>query len=138
MDSENLEKMRHTLSHVLAAAVQAIYPTATFGIGPAIDTGFYYDIDFGEKKISDADLPKIEKKMREIIAKKLPMTKRTATKTDALNWARDNNQKYKIELIEELPEKSEISFYDLGDVFADLCKALVRVSFSSCSYLRSC
>ena len=122
MDSEKLEKMRHTLSHVLAAAVQAIYPTATFGIGPAIDTGFYYDIDFGEKKISDADLPKIEKKMREIIAKKLPMTKRNATKTDALNWAREHGQKFKIELIEELPEKSEISFYDLGDVFADLCK----------------
>ena len=122
MDSEKLEKMRHTLSHVLAAAVQEIYPTATFGIGPAIDTGFYYDIDFGKKKISDADLPKIEKKMREIIAKKLPMTKRTATKTDALNWAREHGQKFKIELIEELPEKSEISFYDLGDVFADLCK----------------
>ena len=122
MNSDNLEKMRHTLSHVLAAAVQEICPTATFGIGPAIDTGFYYDIDFGDTKISDADLPKIEKKMRALIAKKLPMAKRTATKTDALNWARDHNQKYKIELIEELPEKSEISFYDLGNVFTDLCK----------------
>ncbi len=122
MNSANLEKMRHTLSHVLAAAVREIYPTVTFGIGPAIDNGFYYDIDFGDTKLSDADLPKIEKKMRGIIARKLPMTKRTVSKTDALNWARENNQKYKIELIEELPEKEEISFYDMGDLFTDLCK----------------
>ena len=75
-DSDNLEKMRHTLSHILAAAVQELYPTATFGIGPAIDTGFYYDIDFGKTKISDADLEKIEKKMRGIVSRKLPMEKR--------------------------------------------------------------
>ena len=119
---ENLEKMRHTLSHVLAAAVQELYPTATFGIGPAIDNGFYYDIDFGDAKISDADLPKIEKKMRGIIARKLPMEKRVVSKMDALNWARDHSQKYKVGLFEDLPESAEISFYDLGDVFTDLCK----------------
>ena len=119
---DNLEKMRHTLSHVLAAAVKELYPNAKFGIGPAIDDGFYYDIDFGDIKLSDADLSKIEKKMRGIIAQKLPMTKRTATKSEALNWARDNKQDYKIELIEELPEKDEISFYDMGDLFSDLCK----------------
>lgn len=119
---DNLEKMRHTLSHILAAAVQELYPTATFGIGPAIDTGFYYDIDFGKTKISDADLEKIEKKMRGIVAKKLPMVKRMSTKMEALNWARDHKQKYKIELIEDLPEGSEISFYDMGDLFTDLCK----------------
>ena len=120
--SDNLEKMRHTLSHVLAAAVQELYPTATFGIGPAIDTGFYYDIDFGKTKISDADLEKIEKKMRGIVARKLPMVKRVSSKMDALNWARDHKQKYKIELIEDLPEDAEISFYDMGDLFIDLCK----------------
>ena len=120
--SDNLEKMRHTLSHVLAAAVQELYPTATFGIGPAIDTGFYYDIDFGKTKVSDTDLAKIEKRMRAIVAKKLPMVKRIATKTEALNWARDHKQKYKIELIEDLPEDAEISFYDMGDLFVDLCK----------------
>ena len=119
---DNLEKMRHTLSHVLAAAVKELYPNAKFGIGPAIDDGFYYDIDFGDIKLSDADLSKIEKKMRGIIAQKLPMVKRTATKSEALNWARDNKQDYKIELIEELPEKDEISFYDMGDLFSDLCK----------------
>lgn len=118
----DLEKMRHTLSHVLAAAVQELYPNAKFGIGPAIDNGFYYDIDFGKTKISDADLAKIEKKMREIIKRKYPMEKRIASKSEALDWARDKEQKYKIELIEELPEGSEISFYDLGDIFTDLCK----------------
>lgn len=117
-----LENMRHTLSHVLAAAVQNLYPDAKFGIGPAIDNGFYYDIDFGNTKISDADLKKIEKKMRGIIARKLEMKKRLVSKSDALDWARDHKQDYKIELIKELPEKEEISFYDLGDVFTDLCK----------------
>ncbi len=120
--SNDLEKMRHTLSHVLAAATKELYPTAKFGIGPAIDNGFYYDIDFGDAKVSDTDLAKIEKKMRGIIARKLPMTKRLASKTEALNWARDNNQDYKVELIEELPEKEDISFYDMGDLFTDLCK----------------
>lgn len=118
----DLEKMRHTLSHVLAAAVQELYKDVKFGIGPAVDNGFYYDIDFGDVKISDADLNKIEKKMRGIIAQKLTMTKRVVDKTEALNWARDHGQDYKIELIKELPESSEISFYDLGDLFTDLCK----------------
>ena len=117
-----LEEMRHTLSHVLAAAVRELFPNAKFGIGPAIENGFYYDIDFGDTKISDADLAKIEKKMRGIIARKLPMTKRVASKAEALNWARDEKQDYKIELIKELPESSEISFYDMGDLFTDLCK----------------
>ena len=118
----NLEKMRHTLSHVLAAAVKEIYPEAKFGIGPAIDNGFYYDIDFGDTKISDTDLAKIEKKMRGIIKRKLKMTKREATKSEALDWARDNHQDYKIELINELPEDEKITFYDMGDLFTDLCK----------------
>lgn len=119
---DKLETMRHTLSHVLAAAVRELYPDAKFGIGPAIDNGFYYDIDFGDKKISDADLAKIEKKMRGIIKRKLKMIKREATKSEALDWARDNKQDYKIELIKELPEKEKITFYDMGDLFTDLCK----------------
>lgn len=119
---ENLEKMRHTLSHILAAAVQEIYGDVKFGIGPAIDTGFYYDIDFGDTKISDADLSKIEKKMRGIIARKIPMTIRESSKKEALAWARDHHQKYKTELIEDLPADAKITFYDLGDLFTDLCK----------------
>ncbi|MBQ3452855.1 threonine--tRNA ligase [Candidatus Saccharibacteria bacterium] len=118
----NLEEKRHTLSHVLAAAVQELYPDVKFGIGPAIDNGFYYDIDFGKTKISDADLTKIEQKMRTIIKRKLPMTKRVISRDEALKWAQSSKQKYKVELIEELPEGEEISFYDLGDLFTDLCK----------------
>ena len=72
----NLESMRHSLSHVLAAAVKKLYPDVKFGIGPAIDDGFYYDIDFGTTKISDTDLAKIEKEMQKIIAKNPSMSKR--------------------------------------------------------------
>lgn len=122
MKDADLEKMRHTLSHVLAAAVEELYPTVMFGIGPAIDEGFYYDIDFGENKVSDTDLIKIEQKMREIIAENLEMTKENMSRTDALNWARENKQQYKIELIENLSESEEISFYNLGKRFKDLCR----------------
>ena len=118
----NLEEMRHTLSHVLAAAVRELYPDAKFGIGPAIDDGFYYDIDFGKAKISDTDLPKIEKKMRAIIKRNLPMTRRVSSRDEALKWAKDHKQDYKVELITELPEDEEISFYDMEDLFTDLCK----------------
>jgi len=117
-----LENMRHTLSHVLAAAVKELYPNVKLGIGPAIDNGFYYDIDFGKTKISDTDLPKIEKKMHEIAKQNLKMQKRIVSRDEALKWAKESGQKYKTELIEELPKDEEVSFYDLGDVFTDLCK----------------
>ena len=124
---EELEKMRHTLSHILAAAVKELYPTTTFGIGPSIDNGFYYDIDFGESKVSDSDLSKIEKKMRGIVAQGCKMIRREESRETALGWAKDNDQKFKIELIDELPKDAVISFYDIvtpnGKVlFSDLCK----------------
>ena len=118
----DLEKMRHTLSHVLAAAVTKLYPDAKFGIGPAIDNGFYYDIDFGKTKVSDTDLAKIEKQMNKIITQNPEIKKRVVSKKDALKWAKDNHQEYKTELINELPDGEEISFYDLGSFFTDLCK----------------
>ncbi len=126
MEDKN-EKMRHTLSHVLAAAVQELYPTTTFGIGPAIENGFYYDIDFGQTKISDADLKKIEKKMRGIIARGCKMVRREVSRAEAVDWAKQHDQKYKAELIHELPDGETISFYDLVDpqgkvLFTDLCK----------------
>ncbi|MBR2864515.1 threonine--tRNA ligase [Candidatus Saccharibacteria bacterium] len=117
-----VEKMRHTLSHVMAAAVKNLYPDAKFGIGPAIENGFYYDIDFGKTKISEADLNRIEKKMRGIIQCKLEMAKREVSREEALNWAIEEGQDFKKELIEELPEDEKITFYDLGDLFSDLCK----------------
>ena len=121
-DNEFVEKMRHTLAHVMAAAVLELYPDVKLGIGPAIEDGFYYDIDFGKTKISEEDLPKIEKKMRGIIKRKLPMVRREASRNDALDWAIANGQTLKKELIEELPESEKITFYDMGDLFTDLCK----------------
>ena len=125
---EQVEKMRHTLSHVLAAAVKELYPTTTFGVGPAIEDGFYYDMDFGDTKVSDEDLKKIEKKMRGLIARGCEMVRREVPRAEAIEWAKENGQKYKLELIEEMPEDETISFYDLKDtkkketVFTDLCK----------------
>jgi len=116
------QKMRHTLSHVLAAAVKELYPTTMLGIGPTVKDGFYYDIDFREVKISDADLPKIEQKMHEIINQNLTLEKVAKSRVEALNWARENGEKYKIELIEDLPESEKVSFYKLGEIFEDLCK----------------
>lgn len=125
---EEVEKMRHSLSHVLAAAVRELYPTTAFGIGPAIENGFYYDIDFGDSKISDTDLAKIEKKMRGIVARGCKMVRREASREEALEWAKENGQRFKTELISELPDGATITFYDLVDpkteevLFTDLCK----------------
>lgn len=128
-DEQNVMKMRHTLSHVLAAALVEMYPGVQFGVGPATVTGFYYDIDLSEvkdaegnvMKITDADLPKIQKKMYSIINKKLELTYSEKSREEALAWAKENHQKYKVELIEDLPESEIISFYQLGE-FTDLCK----------------
>ena len=128
-DEQNVMKMRHTLSHVLAAALVEMYPGVQFGVGPATATGFYYDIDLSEvkdaegnvMKITDADLPKIQKKMYSIINKKLDLVYSEKSREEALAWAKENHQKYKVELIEDLPESEIISFYQLGD-FMDLCK----------------
>lgn len=125
-------RMRHTLSHVLAAAVREMYPEAKFGIGPAIDTGFYYDIDFGTTKVTETDLARIEKKMRGIVARKLPMTYREVSREEAMNWAIEQKQDFKKELIEELPENETISFYDLGEIFSDLCKGPHVENTSEC------
>ena len=124
-DQLYLEKMRHSLSHIMAAAIKHIYAgtttTVKFGVGPAIDNGFYYDVDFGDIKVSESDLKKIEKEMRKIIAQKLPITRSERSRAEALAWAKENGQDYKVELIEDLPEDEVISFYTLGD-FEDLCK----------------
>ena len=128
-DEQNVMKMRHTLSHVLAAALVEMYPGVQFGVGPATATGFYYDIDLSEvkdaegnvMKITDADLPKIQKKMYSIINKKFELVYSVKSREEALAWAKENHQKYKVELIEDLPESETISFYQLGD-FVDLCK----------------
>ena len=123
-DIQNVEKMRHSLSHIMAAAIKNLYAgttTVQFGIGPAIDNGFYYDIDFGGVKVSEDDFKKIEKEMRKIIAQKLPIVRSEKSRAEALKWAKENGQKFKEELINDLPKDETISFYTLGD-FEDLCR----------------
>ena len=128
LEAEQENRMRHTLSHVMAAALTEMYPGIQFGIGPAIKDGFYYDVDLskvknadGVVKISDSDLSKIEKRMRKIIASGFKMRSFEKTREEALAWASDNGQGYKVELINELPKDEVISFYQLND-FVDLCK----------------
>lgn len=126
MQNDKLERMRHTLSHVLAAAVKELYPTAKFGIGPAIENGFYYDIDFGEDKVSEGDLARIEKKMRGVVARRCVMEYNEKTRKEALVWAEKEGQKYKVELIGGI-EEEKVGFYALVDengkeLFVDLCK----------------
>ena len=123
-EESNVMKQRHSLSHIMAAAIKNLYSgttTVQFGVGPAIDHGFYYDIDFGGVKVSEEDFKKIEKEMRKIINKDLPITYSERSREDALAWAEENGQKFKAELINDLPEDETISFYTLGD-FEDLCK----------------
>ena len=110
-----LENIKHSLSHILAAAVKELFPTAKFGIGPAIENGFYYDI---QADIKEEDLVKIEKKMKELIKKDILFVKKDISKEEAKELFKD--QPYKLELIEEIPEKT-VSIYTSGD-FVDLCK----------------
>lgn len=131
---ENVEKMRHTLAHVMAAAVRKFYPTVRFGIGPTVENGFYYDFDLGQK-ISDADLPKIEKQMNKIIAQKPEILRSVRSREEALTWAKEQGQKYKEELINDLPEDEEISFYKIGD-FEDLCRGPHVANTSEIGYFK--
>lgn len=124
MSEELVMKQRHSLSHIMAAAIKNLYSDTTtirFGVGPAIENGFYYDVDFGDIKVSDEDLKKIEKEMHKIINKDLPIVYSEKSREEALAWANENKQKYKRELIEDLPENETISYYTLGN-FEDLCK----------------
>lgn len=128
-ETERVDRMRHTLSHVMATALTEMYPGIQFGVGPAIKDGFYYDVDLSKvktkdgeiAKISDTDLAKIEKKMKEIIARGFEMQYSEKSREEAIAWAKEKGQGFKVELIEELPERETISFYQLGD-FTDLCK----------------
>lgn len=118
LKDEELMMKRHSLSHVLAAAVQSIFGNVKFGIGPAIDNGCYYDFDL-DASIAQEDYEKIEKKMQEIIASNLDFVRVEVSKKEAQELFKD--QPYKLELINEL-EDGKITIYKLGDVFMDLCK----------------
>lgn len=110
---------RHTASHILAHAVKRLYPDAKLGIGPAIENGFYYDIDFAEP-ISSTDLEKIEKEMKKIIKERQPIQRHEMSREEAMQLFKEKNESYKLELIRELPEDITISCYEQDD-FIDLC-----------------
>ena len=136
--------MRHSLAHIMAQAVQHLWPQAKFGVGPAIEQGFYYDIDLGDVTISEADFGKIEKEMRCIIARDLPFTHRDVPVDEAIAWAKETDQPYKVELLNDLKRSGTtiakelagealgsaaegeskvktVSLYSQGD-YTDLCR----------------
>lgn len=111
--------LRHTASHVMAQAVKRLWPEAKLAIGPAIDKGFYYDIDM-EHTLTPEDLTKIEKEMSRIVKENLPITKSVMSRQEAIEFFKSKNEDYKVELIKDLPEDAVISCYAQGD-FVDLC-----------------
>lgn len=144
MNNEQLHAMRHSLAHITAAAVQRLWPEAKFGVGPVVENGFYYDIDLGEKKISEDNFGKIEKAMRGIIAYGDNFERFELPIDDAIAWAKEGNQPYKEELLNDLKRSGTtvakdldvnelglasdgdaavemVSFYKNGN-FVDLCR----------------
>ncbi len=144
MDKEQLHIMRHSLAHITAAAVRRIWPDAKFGVGPVVDNGFYYDIDLGDTKISEANFPKIEKEIHRIVEYGSSFEKLDMPIDEAIKWAKDNKQPYKEELLNDLKRSGttaakdidaselglvadgeavvkDVSFYKNGD-FMDLCR----------------
>ena len=117
-DPEGLRVIRHTCSHVMAEAVKRLFPQAKLAIGPAIDTGYYYD--FEHEPFSREDLDNIEAEMKKIIKEGHELKKFTLPRNEAIQFMKDREEPYKVELIEDLPEDAEISFYDQGE-FVDLC-----------------
>ena len=118
-DALGREAFRHTTSHVLAQAAKRLYPTAKLAIGPAIEDGFYYDFEF-ETPLSTDDLGKIENEMRKIVKEGLPLQRSTLDRAQAVELMTARNEPYKVELIHDLPEDAELSFFQQGD-FIDLC-----------------
>ena len=117
-DEKGLAALRHTASHVLAEAVKNLYPEAKLAIGPSIDTGFYYDFD--HESFSREELDALEKEMKKIIKKGAKIERYTLPREEAIKFMEEKGEPYKVELIKDLPEGEEISFYSQGD-FVDLC-----------------
>lgn len=119
-DNEGKRILWHTASHIMAYATQELYPEAKFAIGPSTETGFYYDLDLDHRFVEE-DLKAIEDKMKEIAKKDLPVEKIEVSREEAINYFKEKNQDYKVELIEDLKEDEKITMYKIGD-FVDLCK----------------
>lgn len=118
-DPEGLFTLRHTASHVMAQAIQHLFPGVKLAIGPAIDDGFYYDLD-SDHVFSQEDFAAIEKEMAKIAKENIPLVKKVLPRDEALQYFKDKGQDYKVMLIEDLPEEETISLYEQGD-FTDLC-----------------
>jgi threonyl-tRNA synthetase len=119
-DDEGKETMWHSSAHLLAEALEELYPGIKLGIGPPIENGFYYDVDSGETMITSDDLPKIEKKMQELARQRNEYKRKEISKADALSYYKEKGDEYKLELIDEL-EDGSITFYEQGN-FTDLCR----------------
>ena len=119
-DEEGKDIFWHTSAHLMAEAIEILYPGVKFGIGPSIETGFYYDIDFLDYPISSEDFKKIEDKMAELVSSKQSIVRKEVSKAEALEYFKAKGDEYKIELIQDL-EDGTITFYE-GGVFVDLCR----------------
>jgi len=119
-DKEGKSTFWHSTAHIMAEALENLYPGVRLGIGPAIENGFYYDIDLEDRILSLEDLPKIEKKMKELASQKVSFDRKDISKANAIKYFKDKGDKYKLELLEEL-EDGNITFYTQGN-FTDLCR----------------
>lgn len=119
-EDEELHVIRHTAAHVLAQAVKRLYPDAHFAYGPATEKGFYYDVDLGDKKLSDEDLPAIEAEMAKVVKENLPIKPFVLSREEAVKLMEERGEKYKVEHIGDLPEDAVLSFYQQGE-YIDMC-----------------
>jgi threonyl-tRNA synthetase len=116
---DGLDIIRHSTAHLMAAAIKRLFPNTIFAIGPSIENGFYYDMDFGSEKFSENDFVKVEEEMKKIVKEDLKFVRKEVEKEEALELFKDN--KFKIEIINELPVNQPITLYYLGD-YVDLCR----------------
>lgn len=119
-DKQGKMSFWHSSAHIMAEALESLYPGIKLGIGPAIDNGFYYDVDLGDRILSSDELPKIEKKMKELASQKMSFERKNISKKEAISYFTEKGDEYKLELLEEL-EDGNITFYTQGK-FTDLCK----------------
>ena len=143
MSEEELKSMRHSLAHIMAQAIQHLWPQAKFGVGPAIDNGFYYDIYLDNGTISEADLPKIEEEMRKIVAANYPFERRDVSVAEAIDWAIKGDQIFKMELLNDLKRSgttvaSELAGEKMGSVSDDDSKVETVSLYSQGDYTDLC
>ena len=119
-DEDVVHVIRHSAAHIMAQAIKRLYPEADFAYGPATDNGFYYDVDLGDKKISEDDLPAIEAEMKKIVKENLKFSTFELPREEAVALMEERGEKYKVEHIGDLPEDARITFYQQGD-YIDMC-----------------